>query len=222
MTRIAAASVALLLLVAPAAAHAKGNRAAAKDFARAAEQLRAAAVAQRQVVETGANRLTRDPACKDAFGHVPTGPAYEAAVALVFPYSFEAQIGPVLPALEDYVAALGRVKVRDKRLRGGRAALRRTVRAARGLQPAPADICTRLQAWQQAGYPTDGAPTIDDPAFDRLLALPRSLGKKTHKAEERLRALGISKRTALLFTAADEALFKGFDLDSEVPIGDQT
>jgi hypothetical protein len=221
MTRIAAVSIALLLLAAPAA-HARSDRTAAKAFARAAKQLRAAVVARRQVVETGANRLTRDPACTDAFGHVPaTGGAYEAAVALVFPYTFEAQIGPILPALDEYVAALGRVEVRDERLRGGRAALRRSVRTARGLRPAPADICARLQSWQQAGYPAGGAPVIDDPAYDRLLELPQSLGRKTARARKRLHALGVSKHTALLFTAADEALFAGFDLDTEVPIGDQ-
>jgi hypothetical protein len=220
MHRIAAASVVLLLVVAPAA-QAKGDRAAAKAFGRATVQLRAAAVAQRQVIETGVNRLTRDPVCKDAFDHVPArNGAYGTAFALVITYSFEAQFGPMLPAMHDFVAQLDQVKVRDKRLRSGRAVLRRTAHVVSGLQPAPADICARLQAWQQAGYPAEGAPTIEDPAFDALLKLPESWSKKVDRAGKRLRELGVSRHAARLFTGDDD-LFEGFDLDSEVPLGDK-
>ena len=59
-------------------------------------------------------------------------------------YSVEAEIGPILPAMHEYTAALDRVRVRDRRLRSGRAGLRLAVRAASGLKPAPADICAQL------------------------------------------------------------------------------
>jgi hypothetical protein len=122
-------------------------------------------------------------------------------------------ITPIVPALHDYVATLDRVKVGDRRLRSGRSALRLIVRAVRGLEAAPADVCAQLQAWQQAGYPVKGVPKIDDPAFDGLFKLPQSLNKKIDRAAKRLRALGVSRRTSRRFTADTEALYKGWDLD---------
>ena len=221
MKRIAVVSVVLLFLAGAPAARAESDRAAARDFGRAAQRLYAAASAQRQVVETGVNRLTRDPVCADALAHVPIkGGAYKAAWKLVFPYSWEALIAPIEPALRDYVAALDRVKLNDKRLRSGRAALRLDERAVRGIKTAPADICTQLQAWQQAGYPVSSAPTIEDPVFAALFKLPRSLDKKVDRAVKRLRALGVSRRTAALFTGDTDVLYKGWDLDNEISIGE--
>ncbi|HKO26314.1 MAG TPA: hypothetical protein VJU80_02550 [Solirubrobacteraceae bacterium] len=224
MERIAVViSVGLVALAAAPAAWAESDRAAAGDFGRAARQLYAAAGAQRQVVETGVNRLTRDPVCDDAVRHVPQKVrVYEAAVELVFSYEVEALITPIEPALRDYVAALDRVRTSDRRLRSGRAALRLSERAVRGIKAAPADICAQLQAWQQAGYPVKGAPKIDDPALGALSKGTDSLGKKVERAAKRLRALGVSKRTARLFTGDTDVLYKGWDLDNEVPIGDAT
>jgi hypothetical protein len=177
MKRIAVVSVVLLSLAGAPAARAESDRAAARDFGRAAQRLYAAASAQRQVVETGVNRLTRDPVCADALAHVPIkGGAYKAAWKLVFPYSWEAT--------------------------------------------APADICTQLQAWQQAGYPVSAAPKIADPVFAALFKLPRSLDKKVDRAVKRLRALGVSRRTAALFTGDTDVLYKGWDLDNEISIGE--
>jgi hypothetical protein len=221
MQRIAVVVFAgLVALAAAPAARAESDRAAARDFGRAAQQLYAAVGAQRQVVEAGVNRLTRDPVCDDAFRHVPLKRRpYEAAAELVFPYELEALLTPIQPALRDYVAALDRVKTSDRRLRSGRAALRLSERAVRGLKAAPAGICAQMQAWQQAGYPAQGAPRIDDPAFEALFKLPESLGKKVGRAAKRLRALGVAKRTARWFTGDTDVLYTGWDLDNEVPIG---
>jgi hypothetical protein len=220
MKRMVVVPVAVAILAAAPAARAESDRAAAKDFGRAAEQLYVAVQPQRQAVETGANRLSRDPVCKDALTHLPEGDAADVFADLVLPYYFEALVAPIVPALHDYVAALDRVKVDDKRLRSGRAAMRLTVRAVRGLQPAPADICARLQAWQQAGYPVKAAPKIDDPAFDALFTLPQSLNGKIARAAKRLRSLGVSRRTSQRFTGDTDVLYKGWDLDDDVPIGD--
>jgi hypothetical protein len=221
MKRIAAVSVVLVSLAAAPAARAESDRAAAKDFGRAAERLYVAVQGQRAVVEAGNNRLSRDPVCADALMHVPKGDAAdEIAADFVFPYEFEALLTPIVPALHDYVAALDRVKVGDARLRSGRSALRLSVRGVRNLEPAPADVCAQLQAWQQAGYPVKGAPKIDDPAFDALFTLPQSLNKKIERAARRLRSLGVSRRTSQRFTGDTEALYKGWDLDDDVPIGD--
>jgi 3-mercaptopyruvate sulfurtransferase SseA len=98
--------------------------------------------------------------------------------------------------------------------------MRLTVRAVRGLHPAPADICARLQAWQQAGYPIKDVPKIDDPAFDAVFTLPHSLNGKIDRAAKRLRSLGVSRRTSRRFTGDTDELYKGWDLDDDVPIGD--
>jgi hypothetical protein len=214
MKRIAVVSIALAMLAAAPVARAERDRAAARDFGRAAERLYVAVQAQREVVETGNNRLSRDPVCKDALAQVPKGKAAdEIAADFVFPYEVEALLTPIVPALHDYVAALDRVKVGDRRLRSGRSALRLSVRGVRNLKAAPADACAQLQAWQQAGYPVAGAPKIDDPAFDALFTLPQSLNKKIDRAAKRLRSLGVSKRTSQRFTGNTEALYKGWDLD---------
>jgi hypothetical protein len=210
----------IALVWAPAAEAARGDRADARAFAAATTKLRAGVVAQKDALETGVNRLSRDPVCVDALRHVPgSGKALEAAFSLVFAYEFEAQLQPVVPALQTFVADLGSVDVRDHALRSGRAALRRTVRSASGLQPAPADVCTRLQTWQQAGYPAASAPKIDDPATDALLATPDSDTKKIDRAGKRLRQLGISRRVAAMFAGDDTVLFRGLDLDRDVPVG---
>ena len=59
------------LVAAPGAPAAKGDRADARAFAKATKQFRAGVLAQKEALETGVNRLTRDPVCLEALRHVP-------------------------------------------------------------------------------------------------------------------------------------------------------
>ena len=124
-------------------------------LAAASKQLRADVRAQKAALETGTRRLMDDPACLEAFRHVPKRAA-EDATGPIFQYSFEALVAPIAPA---FVERLDAVELRDRRLRG-RGAQRRTEWAVRLVQPPPADICARLDAWRRAGYPANGASRI--------------------------------------------------------------
>jgi hypothetical protein len=196
-----------------------GDRTAAKAFAQAAKELRADVFAQKATLETGVNRLSDDPACLEAFRHVPKSAAEDAA-ALFFEYSFEAQIAPIVPAFRAFVAKLEGVPVRDRKLRSGRASQRRVLRAVELVQPPPADVCAQLDAWRNAGYPADGAPKIDDPGFEAAVALPQRVQKRIDAAAKRLRKLGVSRRVSRLWTPDDNVLFEGIDLHAEVPLGE--
>ena len=71
------------LAAAPGAPAAKGDRADARAFAKATKQFRAGVLAQKEALETGVNRLTRDPVCLEALRHVPRDDdPYSAAVAV--------------------------------------------------------------------------------------------------------------------------------------------
>jgi hypothetical protein len=70
--------------------------------------------------------------------------------------------------------------------------------------PAPTDICARLDAWRQAGYPAASRPAIHDPVFDEALANDKRydrLDAKLERSGERLRKLGVSKRVVGWWTS---------------------
>ena len=220
--RVLIGTLLLCLMAAPGARAAKGDGEDARAFAAATKAFRAGVLAQKATIETGANRLTRDPLCLEALRHVPADDKpFGAAVALSFEYSFEAQVAPLVPAWNTFADALAAVQVRDPALRSGRAAQRRAARVGALVQPAPADICVRLDAWRQAGYPAQDAPVIDDPGFKAATALPRRDQRRINRAGRRMRALGISRTVVRLWRGEDTELFKGIDLGTgEIPIGE--
>jgi hypothetical protein len=215
----ALAAVFTLLLAAPAAA--KPDREGARAFAAATKQFKRDVLAQKSAIETGVLRLERDPLCDDAIRHVPIadGP-FGAATALLLVYSIEAQVQPIAAAVTDYSATLDGIRLRDRRLRSARAVFRSQARVIRTLQAPPADICTQLGAWRDRGYPTAGAPKLDDPALAALFASgDDSAAKKIARAARRLRALGVSRRVVRIFTG--DTLYEGIDLgDPELHIGE--
>ena len=83
------------------------------------------------------------------------------------------------------------MKLRDRILKSGRAAWRKELGPAQRLQPPAEDICTRLDAWRQAGYPVDQAPKLNDPALDELFGQSDDLEKRIARAGKRMRKLGV-------------------------------
>jgi hypothetical protein len=183
------ALLAVLLAAAPAQA-ATPDRSAARGIAKATKRVQAAVAARRPEMQPAVERWIAEP-CKSALEGVPDGDPAIAALELSFGYFFETALFPAKADLERFGRALGRVKVRDKVLRTGRAAYRRDVRAALQLNPPPEDICARLDAWRQAGYPAEQAPKLADPGLDALYADGEAESDRIARAGKRLRKLGV-------------------------------
>ena len=81
--------------------------------------------------------------------------------------------------------------MRDAKLKSGRAAWRIYAAKFGQFAPAPTDICARLDAWRQAGYPAASRPAIKDPVFEEALGNNRydRLDAKLERSGERLRKL---------------------------------
>jgi hypothetical protein len=87
--------------------------------------------------------------------------------------------------------------MRDAKLKSGRAAWRVYAALFARFPPAPTDVCARLDAWRQAGYPAVSRPAIQDPIFEEALRNDERyerLDAKLERSGDRLRKLGVSKR----------------------------
>ena len=115
----------------------------------------------------------------------------------MFPALLEIEAGPIKAPLAAFSARLDQIPMRDAKLKSGRAAWRFYAAKFAQFAPAPTDICARLDAWRQAGYPAASRPEIHDPVFEEALrndARYDRLDAKLERSGRRLRELGLSKR----------------------------
>jgi len=197
MPRLLGPVLAALLLLAPAASAAPGDRATAAAFRQATIDLHRAALAQAPAVHAAYRQFSDDPACAVALKGAPDDQSADLLIEFVLPALIEIEVGSIKEPLTAFSARLDQIPTRDAKLRSGRAAWR--VYAAKFAQfaPAPTDICARLDAWRQAGYPAASRPAIHDPIFEEALRNDDRydrLDAKLERSGDRLRALGVSKR----------------------------
>jgi hypothetical protein len=199
--RLLTAALALSLALpaaAPAAGTRAGDRADARAFAKATQRAKAAVWSHLPEFQPLADAWNSEK-CTTAIEGAPSGDASLAALEFAFDFIFEAAFYPAREDLRRFAGQLDRIEVRDPVLKAGRAGWRVQIRAAQQFQPAPADVCERLDAWRQAGYPPDQAPTIADPGLDALEAAGDAAGKKIERAGKRMRKLGVKPSVAKLW-----------------------
>jgi hypothetical protein len=207
----------LLALAAPAAGAAPGDRTSAAGIRQATIDLHVYVVAQTPAIEAAFGAFETPP-CQTALKGMPDGQAAEVLIEFVLPAALEMELTPIQPAMNAFVAKLDTIAMRDAKLRSGRAAWRVLAAEFGKIAPAPTDVCQRLDAWRQAGYPAASRPTIEDPGVDALLRVDDKrfdrLDAKLGRAGERLRDLGVSKRVVEWYTG--DTLLDGIDLPDSI------
>lgn len=191
------AALLLLALAAPAASAAPGDRATAAAVRQATVDLHRAVLAQKPTIKASYDRFSDDPACANAIQGAPKRQYADLIVEYVLPAMIEMELSPLTPAFTGFVGRLDQISMRDPKLKSGRAAWRFFAAKFAQIPAPPADLCTRLDAWRQAGYPAASRPKIDDPIFDEILRNDRRYDRQSDKlqrAGDRLRELGVSKR----------------------------
>jgi hypothetical protein len=191
------AALLLLALAAPAASAAPGDRATAAAVRQATIDLRKAVLAQAPAIRAAQNQFRDDPACTTALKGVPDDQNTDLLLGFVLPALFEIEVGPIKAPLAAFTARLDQIPMRDAKLKSGRAVWRFYAAKYAQFAPAPTDICARLDAWRQAGYPAASRPAIHDPVFEESLRNDERydrLDAKLERSGERLRKLGVSKR----------------------------
>jgi hypothetical protein len=154
-------------------------------------------VAQTPAIQASYRRFSDDPACATAIQGAPKDQYAELIAGYVLPAMIEMEITPLNPALTGFTARLDQIRVGDPKLRSGRAVWRFFAAKFAQIPAPPADLCARLDAWRQAGYPAASRPAINDPVFDELLRNEERydrLNDKLARSGDRLRKLGVSKR----------------------------
>ena len=115
----------------------------------------------------------------------------------LLPALLEMEVGPIKAPLAAFSARPEQIPMGDARLKSGRAVWRIYAAKFGQFAPAPTDICARLDAWRQTGYPAASRPAIKDPAFEEALGNSKRydrLNAKLERSGDRLRELGVSKR----------------------------
>jgi hypothetical protein len=191
------AALLLLVVAAPAASAAPGDRATAAAIRQATIDLRVAVHAQAPAIRAAQRQFSDDPACAAALKGAPDDQSVDLVFEFVLPALIEIEIGPIKAPLAAFSARLEQIPMRDAKLKSGRAAWRVYAAKFGQFAPAPTDICARLDAWRQAGYPAASRPAINDPVVDEALANSKRydrLDAKLERSGRRLRELGLSKR----------------------------
>jgi hypothetical protein len=187
----------LLAIAAPAASAAPGDRAGAAAIRQATIDLHQAVLAQAPAIRAAQRQFSDDPACATALKGAPDDQSVDLVFEFVLPALIEIEIGPIKAPLAAFSSRLEQIPMRDAKLKSGRAAWRIYAAKFGQFAPAPTDICARLDAWRQAGYPAASRPAIKDPVFEEALGNNKRydrLDAKLERSGERLRKLGVSKR----------------------------
>jgi hypothetical protein len=203
MPRLLGAVLAALLILAPAASAAPGDRATAAAIRQATVDLHRAVLAQAPAIRAAQVQFRDDPACANALKGAPDDQSGQLLFEFVFPALLEIEAGPIKAPLAAFSARLDQIPMRDAKLKSGRAAWRFYAAKFAQFAPAPTDICARLDAWRQAGYPAASRPAIHDPVFEEALrndARYDRLDAKLERSGDRLRELGVSNRVVAWWT----------------------
>jgi hypothetical protein len=214
MPRLPGVALAALLLAtaAPAASAAPGDRATAAAIRQATVDLHGAVIAQKPAIRAAQLQFRDDPVCAAALKGVPDEQSGELIFDFVLPALLEIEAGPIKAPLAAFSARLEQIPMRDAQLKSGRAAWRFYAGEYGQFAPAPTDVCARLDAWRQAGYPAASRPVIHDPVFDEALRNNKRYDRVDAKLERsgaRLRKLGVSKRVVGWWTG--DTLFDQVD-----------
>jgi hypothetical protein len=193
------AAAALTVPQAAAAQTVPDERAAAREFSYAAYRLRVAIKAQTPALRQSLRVITGRE-CGSLLDDAPER-AQRAAEAVGTEAAVAALFGPVSGAITAMQAELDRVPTADPALRSGRAAWREFAAMLGSVQPLPADLCVRLRAWRDAGYPADAVPHLQTPAVSEAVnsdddSFGRAWEGKLKRAYHRMVALGVSRGQA--------------------------
>jgi hypothetical protein len=200
-------------VAAPVASAKPGDKATAAAVRKSTIGLRFYVVAQTPAIQASLKQLD-DPVCTRAIERMPDEQAPDLLFSFVLPVAFEMLVVPLQNGMNQFVAELDQVPMRDPVLRSGRAGWRVVARDFGAFAPPPTNICAQLDAWRQAGYPAASRPSVDDPALGALLDDDSGLdgaSKKIARAGRRLRELGVSKRVVGWWTF--DTLLDGVDVD---------
>jgi hypothetical protein len=185
------------------------ERAAAREFAVAAERLRVELVAAEPSMEArgqAALRALDDPRCDRAEAAAEGSRRIDVMSARAILGTGRAY-DPARAPLERFLAEIDRIRTADRVLRGGRAGWRSAVLYLRTI-PSVADPCGALDGWRRARFAASAAP-VDLEAVRRR---GRSASEdKVARAARRMRRLGVSTTAATRYTAA--GMFRGILLD---------
>lgn len=206
------------LLLAPTAAHAADERAAAQRFADAVLRGKVAIRAQVPEIEQRFENLGTDQ-CERALVGAPAH-AEDEVFAIIVSATTWALVDPAMPALRQIVADLSAIPTEDAALRSGRAAWRRSVEMFESI-PRVADPCGTLEAWKRKRWRRDAAPKISFRQFEELIDGPsaRRVERKLRRAAQRMRQLGVSRGAAERFRG--ETLFDDVDPFAGPTIGEE-
>jgi hypothetical protein len=189
----------LALALTPGVAAAKGARADARAIGSAVKELRSGIAAAKPAIDANAAVL-KEPGCRAAIEQIPSE-RLEDALRPVAIVEVEVVAHPIKPAFAAFGQRLEAVEPRDRALRGGLIATRPQVSAFAQIAAPPADFCSRMVAWSQAGYPAGGQPQVADPGVEALLeSVTKAHGRRLLRAERRLRRLGVSRKVAAWFS----------------------
>ena len=122
--------------------------------------LHQAVLAQAPAIRAAQRQFSDDPACATALKGAPDDQSVDLVFEFVLPALFEIEIGPIKAPLAAFSARLEQIPMRNTKLKSGRAAWRIYAAKFGQFAPAPTDICARLDAWRQAGYPAASRPAI--------------------------------------------------------------
>src|SRR5262249_17983913 len=159
------------------------DRATAAAIRQATVDLHRAIVAQKPAIQASYKQLRDDPACANALKGAPAQQYARVLPEYVQPALVELEFAPLHPILTGFVARIDRIPVRDPKLKSGRAAWRFFAATFAKIPAPPADLCARLDAWRQAGYPAASRPKLDIPVFDEILRNEKLYDRQTEKLE---------------------------------------
>jgi hypothetical protein len=200
--RVPLALLVLALLPATAAAQVPppDERAAAQGLADAVQRLinEAAAVPEDQDPDDGLDA----PHCRRELFRIP--PRREGAVRAFALRDELREAGDAIePALASFRTEIANVQTRDPALISGRAAWRRLARAYMALPPR-GDVCADLAAWRRAGYPLRTVRAATAEYRSVFAASGRGLERKSARAADRMRELGVSEEDAKAFELSSD------------------
>jgi hypothetical protein len=216
--RLAVVSLCLLAtaVAAPVASAKPGDKTTAAAVRKSTIALRFYVVAQTPAISASLAQLEQ-PACANALKDMPEAQLEDLLFDYLLPVTFEMLLVPLQNGMNQFVAELDQVPMRDPVLRSGRAGWRVVATEFGKLSPPPADPCAPLDAWRRAGYPAAARPKVDEPVLAALLNDDDSaFGSATAKIERsgrRLRELGVSKRVVSWWTL--DNLLDGIDVGDD-------
>jgi hypothetical protein len=198
--RVLLALLVLALLPATAAAQVPppDERAAAQALADAAKRLIAAAeaVPEDQDPDDGLDA----PRCRRELFRIPQR-RQDALRAFALRDELREAGDAIEPALASFRTEIANAQTRDPALISGRAAWRRLAKAYMAL-PLRGDVCADLAAWRRDGYPLRTVRAATAEYHSIFAASGRGFERKSARAADRMRELGISEEDAEAFEGA--------------------